>query len=57
MADVMIRCPETGEPVPTGIGMGFDAFKSVAMNDNVIESCPSCGKRHVWQQEEAFPDS
>jgi endogenous inhibitor of DNA gyrase (YacG/DUF329 family) len=56
MANVMIRCPETGEPVPTGVGMDFETFKHVTMRDNQVE-CASCGQMHTWQQEDAFPDS
>ena len=57
MADVMILCPETGRAVPTGIGMSFDSFRSVTMRDNVLGSCPACGRDHTWQGEDAFPDS
>jgi hypothetical protein len=57
MADVMIRCPETGQAVQTGIGMDFKTFKKVTMRDNVLGSCPACGHDHLWQAEDAFPDS
>lgn len=57
MADVMIKCPRTGEPVSTQIGMDFDSFRSATMRDNVLGSCPACGEDHVWQKEDAFPDS
>lgn len=57
MARVMIRCPETGNPVPTGIVMDFETFKTVTMNDNTLGSCPECGEDHVWQGSDAFPDS
>lgn len=56
MANVMIRCPKTGEAVPTGIGMDFESFKSVEMSDNQVR-CTSCGEMHLWQKEDAFPDS
>lgn len=56
VASVMIRCPNTGESVSTGIGMDFETFKSVAMEDNVIE-CPACGETHLWQGKDAFPDA
>jgi len=57
MAAVMIRCPETGEAIPTGIGMPYEALKSVVMRDNTVVGCPACGGDHVWQGEDAFPDS
>lgn len=57
MADVMIKCPTTGQPVPTNIGFDFETFKNVTMKDNTLGHCPACGQDHVWQQEDAFPDS
>ena len=57
MADVMIRCPKTGEPVPTGIGLDYATFKNVTMRDNTLGNCPACGGDHVWQGEDAFPDA
>jgi hypothetical protein len=56
MANVMIRCPNTGQAVPTGIGMDFETFRQVTMRDNSVR-CRACGEIHVWQQEDAFPDS
>lgn len=53
----MIRCPTTDEPVPTGIGMDFETFRNVTMRDNVLSGCPACGGTHVWQGNDAFPDS
>jgi endogenous inhibitor of DNA gyrase (YacG/DUF329 family) len=53
----MIKCPKTGEPVPTGIGMDFENFKTVKMSGNVLGNCPACGGSHTWEQEDAFPDS
>lgn len=57
MADVMIKCPVTGVPVATGIGMDFESLKNVDMRDNTLGDCPSCGQDHVWQKKDAFPDS
>jgi hypothetical protein len=57
MANVMIRCPQTGTPVPTGIAMDFEGFKRMNMQDNVLGHCPACGADHLWQGEDAFPDS
>ena len=56
MANVMIRCPKTGEAVPTGIAMEPDSWRSTQMSDNRIQ-CSSCGEVHVWQKEDAFLDS
>ena len=57
MADVMIKCPKTGVPVPTQIGMDFESFKSSEMTDNTFGPCPSCGEMHTWSKADAFPDS
>lgn len=57
MADVMIKCPVTGEAVPTGIGINYESLRNVEMSDNVLGACPSCGGEHIWQGEDAFPDS
>lgn len=57
MPDVMIQCPTTGTPVPTGIGMDFESFREVDMSDNTLGGCPACGGDHLWQKEDAFPDS
>jgi endogenous inhibitor of DNA gyrase (YacG/DUF329 family) len=57
MSMIMIKCPNTGEPVPTGIGAPFEVFKTMQMDDNVLGNCPSCGASHVWQSSDAFPDS
>jgi hypothetical protein len=43
--------------VPTGIGLSFEVFRNVQMNDNTLSGCPSCGVTRVWQGHEAFPDS
>jgi endogenous inhibitor of DNA gyrase (YacG/DUF329 family) len=55
--NVMIKCPETGEPVPTGIGMDFEVFKATTASDNTLVGCPACGGTHLWQQADAFPDA
>lgn len=57
MADVMIKCPETGNPVPTQMDMGFETFAQLDMKDNVLGDCSECGGTHVWQKSDAFPDS
>jgi hypothetical protein len=52
MARVMIRCPVTGNPVPTG--MNVTSLDGVTMRDNVLGNCPECGRDHVWSGEDAF---
>jgi hypothetical protein len=52
MAQVEIRCPSTGEMVPTGMDMDPATFESVLMTDNSLQ-CPACGEMHIWGTEEA----
>jgi len=51
---VMIRCPETGEPVYAGLSMDIGSFESGFMPSNVLVNCPACGRDHVWSKEDAF---
>jgi hypothetical protein len=50
---VLIRCPQTGELVPTGLRMDVDAFNSVTL-DEYITVCPECGEAHKWSKDAAF---
>ena len=45
MADVMIKCPETGESVATGIGMDYEAIKQVEMRGNVAMEAADARRR------------
>ena len=54
MANVMIKCPNTGKAVPTGINMDQASFDSSDMRDNALGGCPACGGTHVWNKEDAF---
>ena len=49
---VMIQCPRTGEPVPTGISMDAEAFGNVTLKYQL--NCPRCGEPHLWTRKEAF---
>ena len=50
----MIKCPNTGKAVPTGINMDQASFDSSDMRDNALGGCPACGGTHVWNKEDAF---
>lgn len=56
MARIMIECPKTRKPVPTGEEMEPDWFNSpaVTMGSNVLEDCPACGETHTWSHRLAF---
>ena len=55
---VMIKCPKTGEPVPTGYELEPEYFHSPAstMSSSILEKCPSCGETHTWSKSIAFID-
>lgn len=50
---VMIRCPVTGDEVPTGFAMDRAGFDSSELNDNSVE-CAACGEIHTWSKRDAF---
>lgn len=50
---VMIRCPETGKPLSTGLSMDAGSFESSTLENDSVE-CPHCGKTHTWSKEDAF---
>lgn len=51
---LMIKCPETGKPVFTGIAIDAQSFASATMTDNTAVNCQHCGNNHKWQKEDAF---
>ena len=55
MSNIMIRCPQTGEDVSTGIATNaatFDQLPDVAAR----LLCPACGKEHMWKRDAAWLD-
>ena len=51
---VMITCPNTGKPVPTGIGMNKASWATTTLADNTVGECPHCGQTHTWSKEDAY---
>jgi len=45
MGTVMITCPETGEPVSTGIETDATSFAYIPRAQNMMP-CPACGGQH-----------
>jgi uncharacterized C2H2 Zn-finger protein len=49
MGVVVIRCPRTGEDVPTGIEMDRASWETLPVVTSKMH-CPSCGAEHVWSK-------
>jgi hypothetical protein len=49
---VTIKCPQSGDTVPTGITMDEEAFRNVTLRYEL--ACPKCGQRHLWTKDDAF---
>jgi endogenous inhibitor of DNA gyrase (YacG/DUF329 family) len=56
MAHMMIRCPETGRPVNTGIAVSREIFALAAMQ-GYLAPCPACRKQHTWEKADAYLES
>ena len=56
MARVMIKCPQTGETVDTGVEMDREIWDSPAatLSSKRLDECPACGEEHTFSQREAF---
>ena len=50
---VMIVCPHTGKPTPTGFVMNPEEFED-ATPGNILSGCNECGGNHSWSKEDAF---
>lgn len=50
---IAIRCPKTGQAVPTGVATDEESFKTMTLTDNSFQ-CPRCGEMHTWSKKDAF---
>jgi hypothetical protein len=53
MPVLLISCPVTGKPVPTGLGAGRGAA-DVACTSMAVHPCPHCDRGHVWARADAY---
>jgi hypothetical protein len=53
MPQIMIRCPKTGKPTPTGMHFDEVSFATSQFRNN-IAPCPHCGSSHMWSKEDAW---
>ena len=48
----MIKCPQSGDAVHTGLAMDAEAFHAVTLSYEV--KCSACGATHHWTNANAF---
>ncbi len=53
MAQIVITCPKTGNPVPTGMDMDRESFESGTFVQLTLKNCPECGDDHTWDTKDA----
>jgi hypothetical protein len=53
MGDVMIKCPETGKAIRTGMSMDKGSFDSSTLTNNSV-GCSECGGSHTWSKEDSW---
>jgi hypothetical protein len=46
MGTVMLTCPETGEPVSTGLETDAATFAHLPRRETLMMPCPACGGQH-----------
>lgn len=52
MADIVIKCPATGETVATGKTAEPQEFEAADLGMNTFE-CAACGEVHTWNKQDA----
>jgi endogenous inhibitor of DNA gyrase (YacG/DUF329 family) len=53
MGAVMVKCPETGQDIPTGIVTDRKSFDATPVFFARVY-CPICGTKHEWFAKEAW---
>jgi hypothetical protein len=53
MGVVMIRCPQTGREIATGIEMGTSEFRRAPVFFSRVQ-CPLCDRVHEWFAKDAW---
>jgi hypothetical protein len=57
MTRVLIKCPQTGHSVFTGIDMSPEEFERAELPEQTIKACAACGQKHVWSKSDATLES
>ncbi|OKO77607.1 hypothetical protein [Bradyrhizobium sp. AS23.2] len=55
MGMVMIKCPQTGRAIPTGIETDRESFRRLPVFFGHTR-CPNCNANHDWFAREAWVD-
>jgi hypothetical protein len=53
MGAIMIRCPQTGREIPTGIEMDTTEFQRSPVFFSTVQ-CPVCNGEHEWFAKDAW---
>ena len=53
MSDIMVNCPQTGKPVPTGLKAEWVLLGSLPPIA-IPFPCTACGHIHKWKREQAW---
>ena len=53
MGAIMIRCPQTGREIPTGIEMDTSEFQRAPVFFSRVQ-CPVCDRVHEWFAKDAW---
>jgi len=53
MSDIMVTCPQTGKPVPTGLKAEWVRLGSLPPVA-IPFLCTACGHTHKWQRDQAW---
>ena len=53
MGAIMIRCPQTGRAIPTGIEMDTAEFQRAPVFFSRVQ-CPVCAREHEWFAKDAW---
>jgi len=53
MGVIMIRCPQTGREIPTGIEMDTAEFQHAPVFFSRVQ-CPVCAREHEWFAKDAW---
>ena len=53
MGLIMIRCPESGREIPTGIEMDMAEFQRAPVFFSTVQ-CPVCKREHEWFAKDAW---